>query len=47
MDLLDPLNRELGNYLCIILIFQNQGTLFLKIKISLQTFYNSLTFFNN
>ena len=42
MDWLDPLNRGLGDYLCIVLIFHNQGILFLKIKLSLQTLYNSL-----
>ena len=47
MDWLDPLNRGLGDYLCIILIVHNQGILFLKIKLSLQTLYSSLTFFNN
>ena len=35
MDWLDPLNRGLGDYLCIILIVHNQGILFLKIKLSL------------
>ena len=28
MDWLDPLNRGLGDYLCIVLIFHNQGIIF-------------------